>query len=135
VQVERLRAMMVTMGEPSLPVDDHEPDLSAFEGRPAGFANGAGHVVVYGNAAFRAMFGEAAVGLPARETMIDLPPEAFALLDSVFIDGRPLARWVERSDGIWRLTAIPRRDAKTGDVCGVAFHLRARLDLPVLGTD
>ena len=127
--------MMVAMGEPFLPVDDEEPDLPAFKGRPAGFASGPGHVVVYGNPAFRAMFGDGAVGLPARETMLDLPPEAFALLDAVFTDGRPLARWVERPEGTWRLTAIPRRDAETGDVYGVAFHFRARLDLPTLSQD
>lgn len=127
--------MMVAMGEPFLPVDDEEPDLPAFKGRPAGFASGPGHVVVYGNPAFRAMFGDGAVGLPARETMLDLPAEAFALLDAVFTDGRPLARWVERPEGTWRLTAIPRRDAETGDVYGVAFHLRARLDLPTLSQD
>jgi hypothetical protein len=123
--------MMVSMGEPSVPIDDPGPDLPSFARRPAGFANGPGHVVVYGNPAFRLMFGDAAIGLPARETMLDLPPEAFTLLDAVLADGRPLARWVERPDGTWRLTAIPRRDPETGDVNGVAFHLRARSDLPI----
>jgi hypothetical protein len=123
--------MMAAMGEPFLPVGDPEPDLPAFERRPAGFANGPGHLVVYGNPAFRAMFGDGAVGLPARETMLDLPGEAFALLDAVLADGRPLARWVERTDETWRLTAVPRRDPETGDVYGVAFHLRARSDLPI----
>jgi len=127
--------MMDSMGEPSVPIDDHGPDLPSFERRPAGFASGPGHVVVYGNPAFRTMFGNGAVGLPARETMLDLPTEAFALLDAVLADGRPLARWVERPDGTWRLTAIPRRDPETGDVYGVAFHLRARSDLPVLGQE
>ena len=126
--------MMAVMGEPFLPVDQ-EPDLPAFKRRPAGFANRPGHIVVYGNPAFRTMFGTSAVGLPARETMLDLPPEAFALLDAVLSDGRPLARWVERADGTWRLTAIPRRDPETGDVYGVAFHLRARSDLPILAPD
>jgi PAS domain-containing protein len=123
--------MMAAMGEPHLPVDDTEPDMPAFERRPAGFTSGPGHVVVYGNPAFRAMFGAESVGLPARETMLDLPPEAFSLLDYVLVDGRPLARWVERPDGTWRLTAIARRDPETGDVAGVAFHLRARSDLPI----
>jgi hypothetical protein len=126
--------MMAEMGEPFLRVDS-EPDLPAFERRPAGFANGPGHIVVYGNPAFRTMFGNAAVGLPARETMLDLPAEAFALLDAVFSDGRPLARWVDRPDGTWRLTAVPRRDPETGDVYGVAFHLRARSDLPIVAPD
>ncbi|MEA2548310.1 MAG: hypothetical protein QOE42_908 [Chloroflexota bacterium] len=112
-----------------------DPDLPAFERRPAGFASGPGHIVVYGNPAFRTMFGNAAVGLPARESMLDLPATAFALLDAVLSDGRPLARWVERPDGTWRLTAVPRRDPETGDVYGVAFHLRARSDLPILAPD
>jgi hypothetical protein len=123
------------MGEPAVPLDDPGPDLPSFERRPAGFASGPGHVVVYGNAAFRTTFGNAAIGLPARETMVDLPTEAFALLDAVFTDGRPFARWIERPEGTWRLTAVPRRDPETGDVYGVAFHLRARSDLPILTAD
>jgi PAS domain-containing protein len=91
-----------------------------------------GHVVVYGNPAFRAMFGEASVGLPARESMIDLPATAFALLDAVLESGRPLARWIRRDGHEWRLTAVPRREDGRGEVYGVAFHLRARDDLPVL---
>ncbi len=122
------------MGQPFLPVDS-EPDLPAFQRRPAGFANGPGHIVVYGNPAFRTMFGTAAVGLPARETMLDLPAEAFARLDAVLSERRPLARWVDRLDGTWRLTAVPRRDPETGDVYGVAFHLRARSDLPIIAPD
>jgi hypothetical protein len=121
------------MGEPRPPLDDRGVDLPTFARRPAGFAIGPGHIVVYGNAAFRAAFGEAAVGMPARETMVDLPPEAFALLDAVLAGGRPLARWVERRDGAWRLTAVPRTDAETGETYGIAFHLRARSDLPTDG--
>jgi len=126
--------MIGAMAEPSRPLDDR-PDLPSFARRPAGFASGPGHVVVYGNPAFRTMFGDGAVGLPARETMLDLPAEAFLLLDAVLTDGRPLARWVDRPDGSWRLTAIPRRDPETGNVYGVAFHLRARADLPILSPD
>ncbi len=119
------------MAEP-LSSDDPGPDLPSFARRPAGFASGPGHVVVYGNLAFRTMFDDAVVGLPARETLVDLPAEAFDLLDAVYREARPLARWVGRADGDWRLTAIPRRDPETGVVYGVAFHLRARGDLPVL---
>lgn len=96
---------------------------------------GQGHVVVYGNPAFRSMFGPAAVGLPARESMLGLPAAAFGLLDAVLSEGRPLARWIERDDGAWRLTAVPRRDPESGDVYGLAFHLRARSDLPVVAPD
>jgi PAS domain-containing protein len=102
------------------------------ETRPAGMTVGPGHVVVYGNPAFRAIFGEAAVGLPARESMLDLPADAFALLDTVLETGRPLARWIRRDGREWRLTAIPRREPGSDDVFGVAFHLRERDDLPVL---
>jgi hypothetical protein len=100
--------------------------------RPAGIAHGPGHLVVYGNAAFRAAFGADAVGVPARESMVDLPGAAFELLDLVYREGRPLARWIERPDGAWRLTAVPRRDPGDGEVFGLAFHLRARRDLPVV---
>jgi hypothetical protein len=102
------------------------------ETRPAAMAVGPGHVVVYGNPAFRSIFGEGAVGLPARESMLDLPADSFALLDTVLASGRPLARWIRRDDGEWRLTAIPRREPGSDEVFGVAFHLRARDDLPVL---
>jgi PAS domain-containing protein len=103
--------------------------------RPAGIATGPGHVVVYGNPAFRSMFGAAAIGLPARESLIGLPAAAFGLLDAVLSEGRPLARWIDRDDGRWRLTAIPRRDPENGDVFGVAFHLRAGSDLPIASAD
>jgi hypothetical protein len=102
------------------------------ETRPAGIAHGPGHVVVYGNAAFRTAFGDGAVGLPARESMLGLPSSAFMLLDAVYAEGRALARWVRRDGEVWRLTAVPRRDPETGDVYGLAFHLRARDDLPVV---
>jgi hypothetical protein len=123
------------MGEPHPPAEGPDPDLPAFARRPAGFASGPGHVVVYGNLAFRRMFGDEAVGLPARESMLGLPGEAFALLDAVLGEGRPLARWVERPEGTWRLTAVPRRDPESGEVYGIAFHLRARTDLPVTSRD
>jgi len=106
--------------------------LDAPARRPAGFCFGPGHVVVYGNPAFRAAFGERSVGLPARETLVDLPPTAFALLDAVLREGRPLACWIRRGAGDWRLTATPRLDPVTGEAYGVAFHLRARSDVPVV---
>ncbi len=102
------------------------------ETRPAGIAHGLGHVVVYGNPAFEAMFGARSIGLPARETMVDLPPEAFALFDAVLREGRPLARWIRRDGRDWRLTAVPRRELDTDEVFGLAFHLRERDDLPIL---
>ena len=100
--------------------------------RPAGLCFGPGHIVVYGNPSFVSAFGAYAVGLPAREVMLDVPPEAFWLLDAVFVRGLPLARWIDRDGEPWRMTASPRRDPETDEVYGVAFHLRAESDLPVL---
>lgn len=100
--------------------------------RPAGLCVGPGHRLVHGNPAFLAEFGREAIGLPAREVMLGLPPETFALLDAVLAQGRPLARWIRRHDGEWRLTAMPRLDPETQEPYGVAFHLRARADLPVV---
>jgi hypothetical protein len=109
--------------------------VAGSETRPAGIAHGPGHVVVYGNPAFRAAFGDAAVGLPARESMLGLPSAAFTLLDAVYVEGRALARWIRRDGEMWRLTAVPRRDVETGGVYGLAFHLRARDDLPIVAAE
>jgi hypothetical protein len=100
--------------------------------RPAGLCVGAGHILVHGNAAFVAEYGEASIGLPAREVMVGLPGETFSLLDAVLHRGRPLARWIRRDDEDWRLTAMPRLDPETNLPYGVAFHLRARSDVPVV---
>ena len=100
--------------------------------RPAGMCLGTGHLVVYGNPAFVAIFGRQCLGLPARETMLGLPAEAFDLLDAVLAEGRPLARWIAIGTEQWRLTAMPRLDFETGRAYGVSFHLRRRSDLPVI---
>jgi hypothetical protein len=99
--------------------------------RPAAFCVGPGHLVVYGSPDFVEVFGSGCVGLPAREGLVDLPAEAFALLDRVLARGRPLARWISRDGGDWRMTAVPRLDPETGEPYGVALHLRARSDVPV----
>ena len=101
-------------------------------GRPAAFCFGAGHVVVHGNPAFISVFGEAVVGLPAREILIDLPGAAFELMDAVLDGGKPLATWIPGADEDWRLTVAPRVDPETGETYGVSFHLRARSDVPIL---
>ena len=101
--------------------------------RPAGMCAGPGHVVVYGNEAFRAVFGGGCVGLPAREGLVGLPAAAFAVLDAVYRRGSPAARWISMDGREWRLTAAPRRDPASDEVYGVAFHLRERDDLPVVG--
>jgi hypothetical protein len=100
--------------------------------RPAGICEGPGHLVVYGNEAFRKVFGASCVGLPAREGLLGLPGDGFTVLDAVLRDGRPAARWITMNGFEWRLTAAPRRDPATGEVDGVAFHLRRRDDLPVV---
>ena len=100
--------------------------------RPAGMCLGSGHLVVYGNPAFVSTFGPHCVGMPARETMLGLPSEAFELLDAVLAEGRPLARWIAIGTDQWRLTAMPRLDFESGGAYGVSFHLRRRNDLPVI---
>ncbi len=96
--------------------------------RPAGLCVGSGHVVVYGNPAFVAQFGDRCLGMPAREVLMDLPSAAFELLDAVFERGQPFARWITRGGQKWRMTAMPRREPGSDEVYGVAFHLRARPD-------
>jgi hypothetical protein len=89
-------------------------------------------MVVYGNAAFLAAFGAQCVGLPAREGLVGLPRIAFALLDLVLARGRARARWIQFRGEEWRMTVVPRHDPETRAVYGVAFHLRARSDLPIV---
>ena len=87
---------------------------------------------MYGNPAFVAQFGDRCLGMPAREVLVDLPPEAFELLDAVLERGKPLARWVARHGEPWRMTALPRREPGSDEVYGVAFHLRAQTDIPIV---
>ena len=99
---------------------------------PAALLHGAGHLVVYGNPPFRALFGVGCFGLPAAEALLDLPRAAFELMDLVYREGRPFARWITVRDATWRLTVAERRDAGTGEVYGIALHLvpRERGDSP-----
>ena len=108
------------------------PALHGSATRPAGLTRGPGHLVVHGNPAFVRVFGVRSVGLPARECMLGLPAEAFELLDAVLRHGRPAARWVELQGRTWRLTAVPSTDPGTDEVYGLAFHLRARSDVPIV---
>ena len=105
------------------------PEEDALPSRPAAMCRGQGHLVVYGNPAFLAAFGAQAVGMPARESLVSLPPSAFALLDLVLARGKPLAKWIKLDGSDWRLTVAPRIDP-SGEVYGVSFHLRARSDVP-----
>ena len=89
---------------------------------------------MHGNAAFHAFFGASAIGLPAREILVDLPTAAFEVRDQVFAEERPLATWLPGRDEDWRLTVAPRRDPETGETYGITFHLRARSDVPILAS-
>ena len=100
--------------------------------RPAAMCLGSGHLVVYGNPDFVGAFGGRCVGMPAREALVKLPSEAFALLDAVLASGRPLARWIAVDGQAWRLTAMARLDPETGAPYGVSFHLRRRTDVPIV---
>ena len=93
---------------------------------PAGLLSGRGHVVVYGNPPFRELFGAGIVGLPAAESLLDLPRPVFALMDLVYREGRPLARRITLHGASWRLTIAPRRDIGDGEVYGIALHLVPR---------
>jgi hypothetical protein len=90
---------------------------------PAGLLYGRGHVVVHGNPPFRELFGAGIVGLPAAEALLDLPRAAFALMDLVYREGRPLAGRITLRGSPWRLTIAPRRDIGDGEVYGIAVHL------------
>ncbi len=103
---------------------DETPDGAATN--PAGVCHGSGLIVVHGNPAFRRVFGDGSVGLPAREGMLGLSRTGFTLMDAVIRQGRPLARWVRLAGESWRMTAAPRIDPGTGEVYGVAFHMRPR---------
>lgn len=118
----------MTESDPALPQSDQGGPAR----RPAAICHGPGHLVRYGNPAFVSAFGAQCVGLPAREGLLDLPPEAFVLLDRVLARGRPFSRWIRLREDEWRMTAAPRVDPGTQEVYGVAFHLRSRSDLPVL---
>jgi hypothetical protein len=90
---------------------------------PAAMLYGPGHVVVYGNPPFQALFGAGSLGLPAAEALIDLPRAAFELMDLVYREGRALARWITLRGAPWRLTIVPRRVIGSVEVYGIAMHL------------
>ena len=131
----RRRRTIDRVSEPDRPAAVPVPAAGAPARRPAAICRGPGHLVVYGNPAFLAAFGSRAVGMPARESLVELPPAAFALLDAVLGRGRPLAGWIRFAGEDWRMTAAPRTDPGTGEVYGVAFHLRARSDVPALAVE
>ena len=98
--------------------------------RPASLAFhlGAGHLIVHGNPAFVEAFGADAIGQPAREALLDLPPKAFELMDLVFRTGVAGACRVVTARGPRRLVVAPRQDPETGETYGVSTHLRSIAD-------
>ena len=91
--------------------------------QPAALLHSPGQRIVHGNAPFVAEFGSAAVGLPAREALPDLPATAFQVVDRVLAAGRPLACWLTVAGERRRLTVAPRRDPESGEIYGVALRL------------
>ena len=92
---------------------------------PAAFHYGPGHLIVHGNSTFLDEFGPACLGQPAREALVDLPSEAFELMDRVYDGGKPLARRIRTANGFRRLVVAPRSDPETGLTYGVASHIRS----------
>ena len=72
--------------------------------------------------------------MPAREGLLALPPKAFALMDAVLDEGRPLASWIRLDEEDWRLTVAPRVDPENAEIYGVTIYLRARSDPAVAAT-
>jgi hypothetical protein len=109
----------MTTSEPG-PATGQEPRPAA----PAAFHLGAGHLIVHGNRAFIDAFGADAIGQPAREALLSLPPRAFELMDLVYATGKPGAPRITTTAGPRRLVVAPRRDPETGETYGVTTHLR-----------
>jgi hypothetical protein len=93
-------------------------------GGPSALLFGRAHLVMHGNNAFKAVYGAASLGQPAREVMMDMPRPGFELMDRVLADGRALAMRVRLPGGDRRLVVAPRKDPETGDTYGVIVHLR-----------
>ena len=115
-------------GTPRPPARRQRPALlrdraAALPQQPTALLYGPGLRIVHGNPAFLAEFGPVAVGLPAREALVGLPPLVFDVADRVLGSGRPLACWLQVDGSRRRLTVAPRRDPETGEVYGVAIRL------------
>ena len=93
-------------------------------GGPSAFLFGRAHLVMHGNAEFKAAYGAACLGQPARESMLDLPRPGFEVMDRVLTEGRALATRVRMPGGDRRLVVAPRKDPETGETYGVIVHLR-----------
>ena len=103
---------------------NEKPSRTSGGPAPAAFHLGAGHLIVHGNPAFVETFGREAIGQPAREALIGLPPKAFELMDLVFRTGKAGACRVTTAAGPRRLVVAPRQDPETAETYGVTTHLR-----------
>jgi len=103
--------------------DDPTAPTSAPPRAPAAFHVGPGHRIVHGNPPFVERFGSTAIGQPAREAMLGLPPKAFELMDHVLRTGKAGAYRFASDDRTWRLVVAPRIDPVTGVPFGVTTHL------------
>src|SRR5829696_5572734 len=88
----------------------------AADQQPVALLYGTGHRIVHGNPAFIAEFGPMAVGLPAREALVGLPPRVFEVVDLVLTGGRPLAPWVEVAGERRRLSFKPRPATENDEI-------------------
>lgn len=99
-------------------------EIAAGRPYPAAFHLGPGHLIVHGNSAFLETFGNGSIGQPAREAMLDLPPEAFELMDIVYRAGKPPACRIDTPLGERRFLVAARTDPETGEIHGVTTHLK-----------
>jgi len=113
-----------TPGSDSAAGSDVELSAADAPPYPAAFHMGPGHVIMHGNPPFLAMFGDAAVGQPAREAMLALPAKAFELMDLVLSTGKPAAAEIRTPAGRRRLVVAARIDPETAETYGVTTHLR-----------
>jgi GAF domain-containing protein len=70
-------------------IDRRQRLLDAFGAAPAAIAvtRGPRHILEYHNPAYRELFGELPLEVPAREVLRELPGEFFALMDQVLVSG------------------------------------------------
>ena len=89
-------------------IDRHQRLLDAFGAAPAAIAvtRGPSHIVEYHNPAYRALFGDLPVEVPAQEAMPELPVEFFSLMDQVLASGE-----------VYRTTAAPVSMTWPGEQC------------------
>jgi GAF domain-containing protein len=96
--LEALATLVVTEMELHQDIDRRQRLLDAFGAAPAAIVvtRGPNHIVEYHNRAYRALLGDVPLGVPARESLPELPSEFFSLMDQVLGSGE-----------VYRTTAAP----------------------------